>query len=198
MNTNSLIVRALVRMASAVALVAAAGTAQAVAFVSISVDPPVAAGGSFSLWLEDDAVPMGGFTGADILVAWDAAVLSLVGSEVQPSFAFGPAVLQSDGPFTYPGDPLTYSLFTIDRTVPAGSYGTEILRLDFTVSAAATVTNTVVDFYPGDPSVTVGGYYQFEALGTLVGITPVPEPATLAMMLAGLGLVAGWSARRRH
>ena len=32
--------------------------------------------------------------------------------------------------------------------------------------------------------------------GTVYGITPVPEPETYAMLLAGLGLV-GWAARRR-
>ncbi len=106
---------------------------------------------------------------------------------------------------------LTGSMFAATTV----DYGPFVLTL-----GAVTFTNTTVGTLTGDldPSAAgfsftnvMSGFYQVKASGTITGgglpdvafiaasyaVTPVPEPESFAMLLAGLGLM-GVIARRRN
>lgn len=161
---------------------------------------PITVGNSFSLYMDASAglvMPEGGFAGTDLFIGYDAATLTLSGVSV--AGLFGPnAGLSAPVSSVIPGyEALTSAYYVVTRMSTDAAADTGILQFDFKVIAlpAGGVTQILLTGI-SDPITALPDYYAFN--GSWVEVTVVPEPATLALLLAGLGLVAGTAARRRQ
>ena len=101
---------------------------------------------------------------------------------------------------------LSLAPYIIDGGDAQGAPTTQdVVMVTFSVNPLAPTGTTNVYFLPDQIAVQGGfgalpEYYAFAqpgGYGAGLSITAIPEPATLALMLAGLGLVAGAAARRR-
>lgn len=171
------------------------------------------AGGSFTLWWIDETLPFDGptsFTDGDVWLAYDASVLTLntagAGSIFNGALASPAAEAGQAAQYDWLGA-LTLRPFTIaGGTGPGAATFQDVFFAEFEVNLSAPGGETVVYFLPDQIAVQNNfgsepnsNYYAFAAnVGYAVGfdITPVPEPASLALLLAGLGVVAGAAARR--
>lgn len=210
----------LLKMARGAALVTcwlglAAGAASAAERFVPAVDnaSPVA-GGSVTLWWLDESLPDGGlssYTSGDVWVAYDASVLSLT--------AFAPGTIFNGATATLNSAPnlaaqypwlaaygLTLAPYIIDGGVAQGAATSQdVAMVSFSINPLAATGTTDVYFLPDQIAVQGGfgalpGYYAFGSnvgYGAALSITAIPEPASLALMLAGLGVVAGVAIRRR-
>ena len=148
---------------------------------------------------------VGQMIGVDVMIS---GITDLYG--YQFSLGFDPSLLManssSEGSFlssagsTF-GDPgtidniggmVSYSAYTLVGAMPGASGGGVLIHMNFTALAAGTATLTFsdaifLDSQLGDIAVTAQS-------GNLTLVSAVPEPASLGLMLVGLGFVA-W--RRR-
>ena len=162
---------------------------------------PITVGSSFSLFMDASAglvMPADGFIGTDLFMGYDATALTLTGVSV--GGLFGPdASLSAPAPSVIPGyESLTSAYYVVTRTSPAAAVDGGVFQFDFNVIAMPTAGITQI-LLTGidDPLITaLPDYYAFN--GSFVEVTVVPEPATMALLWAGLGLVAGTAARRRQ
>lgn len=189
------------RAALASALLGAAGAAVAAPSYR-AVPDPAFVGTDFSMFLRDDAVdPTTGFLSFDVRVYFDPSVFAR--PTATAGGAFGESlldasydVLDGTGDFGSDGsDDDGWARFSIVRdtraTQPA-SFGSDILRLDFRlIGLPSTGGSADVSFMPVASSNP--GTYAFPnddtytaSVGALIF---VPEPSTVALMLAGLGVL---------
>jgi hypothetical protein len=192
------------RLLVALAATVAALPVQAALEVYSSANP-ISPGDTFLLQWEETAPESTGYTDADFLFNWDPAVLSLTGAGA--GTAFGTSTLTQYDLTAAPGYGPGWTWFNIlrDTSVSATTDGV-LITLQFQVLAGAPLGPTFVDIYT-DPYGLVtpptAGYYigSPSALGATLlvtdAVTPIPEPTTVALTLAGLGLV-GFAARRRR
>ncbi len=163
------------------------------------VDVAPTAGGSFWLSWLDDAVPEDtGFSDTSVVVAYDASVLTLTAAAAGQ--AFGVAALgQVDGywDLEIAGVPYANSLFSLSRVEGLAAYPTDLLHLQFDVKPGTQGQLTSIYFFNPEPGLVMNGYYSFVDTGTAIQVA-VPEPATVASMLAGLGLLAGLGVARKR
>ncbi|UUX95434.1 PEP-CTERM sorting domain-containing protein [Aquabacterium sp. J223] len=187
------------RLLAAVAATVLALPAHAALQVFTSANP-VSPGDTFLLQWEESAADSAGYTDADFFFNWDPAVLDLTGAGA--GTAFGTSTLtQYD-----PGFGAGWTWFNIlrDTSVNVPTDGV-LITLQFQVLAGATLGPTFVDIHtdPFGLGTAPSGYYigspsSLRAeLDVTAAVTPIPEPATVALTLAGLGLV-GLTARRRR
>ena len=189
-----------IRAVVAAAACLACGWAQAVGVnVNFTQDVAAVAGQGFTLiWHDDDIPPFAGFTDADIVVGYDAAVLTLDSGAA--GAAFGTAnTTRTDG-YSLPDlGVATASYFTIVQASPAATYGADVFSVHFTVAGNAPVGDTHVFFVAPVDGTGVAGYYNFNtAYDVPVSVSVVPEPAALMMLLAGLGLLGAGAGRQRR
>lgn len=193
--------RAVVAAAAVVACMGAQAAGQAPDYL-FTMSAPAVPGSTFTLsWFDAGVEPATGFDEATVVVAFDSNVFSVVGATVGAVFGPGaaftmpqPVEVQFDGGVVMNG--FQYAISGNGSTEGAGDLG--VFHVDLQVNAAvAPGTVSAVYFINPDESTLFGGtYYDFTSQG--VAVTAVPEPATVASMLAGLALVGGLMARRRR
>lgn len=172
------------------------------------------AGESFTLWWLDESLPLDGptaFTTGDVWVAYDASVLTLTDFSAGSIFN-GAAAMPNNGadlPDQYPWlavYSLTLAPFVINDGFADGALSQQdVVMVTFVVNPLAPTGTTNVYFLPDQIAVQGGfgdlpEYYAFgstDGYGAGISITAIPEPASLALMLAGLGVVAGAAVRRQ-
>lgn len=189
-------IRALVAAAACLAC----GWAQAVGVnVNFSQDMAAVAGQGFTLiWNDDDIPPATGFTDTDILVDYDANVLTLDSGVGGSAFGIANTTHLDGYPPAYPGT-TTQSWYTVVQSSPAAAYGSDVFSVHFTVAGNASAGDTHVFFTAIAGLTGVPGYYDFNtAYDVPVSVSVVPEPAALMMLLAGLGLLGAGAARQRR
>lgn len=186
-------------VAAAAAAMACAATQAAGDPTWFAVDVTPTAGASFWLSWMDDAVPEGtGFTDTSVVVAYDASVLTLKMGIA--GLAFGNAAVgQLDGywDLELAGVPYANSLFSVSRTEAMALYTPDLLHLEFEVKPGTQGQLTNIYFFNPVVAPVPEGYYSFADTGTAIQVA-VPEPATVASMLAGLALLAGLGAARQR
>lgn len=179
---------------SAAALVGGASQASAATHV--------VQGSSFSLPWTDAAIaatPVAGFSDSDLFVGFDSAVLQLTG--VTPGDVFPGATATFQGTALAPAWAPTYTFewYTVTGgdTFQYTSAG-DVVHLSLSVLAGAPLGSTFVYLLPFSyPDTFAAPYYNVDPAGMEFNITAVPEPDTVAMLLAGLGLVGAAVGRRR-
>jgi hypothetical protein len=134
-----------------------------------------------------------------------AALAVASASSFATSFSFDGSMEMS---FLFPVSTTSSIDAAVTSSVVDG-YGFDITAVTFdgTPFGAFTLTtgNTTVDFYSFSAPSISAGTHSIEVFGTALGstydgnvvLTPVPEPETYALMLAGLG-VGGFLFRRRR
>lgn len=191
--------RATVAAAAALACMSAQAAGQ-FADSRFSQSPsPVAEGQTVVVTWHDLGVSTG-FDESTVLVLFDTSVFTLI--DASAGSVFGAAAALT-APFAVdvaigPGGSLLPAWqYGVSGNGAAGAAaGSDVfsvtLRLDHWAPGADTAVYFLDPVGPGMPS----NYYSFDATG--VAVAAVPEPATVASMLAGLALLAGVGARRRR
>ena len=173
----------------------------------------------------DPGAVLGSVGAAPSLPGASASNTFLVDTAINRFFTFGAMVVPSNDFFIGNDDPMEYSLFDADGNLAISSIfltagdiwnaGSELFDpanaafLQIGNNALRTPENGVTDFNFSELSrfdglATAGSYTFNSGLGANTGIyrisfmaSAVPEPATWAMMLIGLGMV-GYAMRRRR
>ena len=196
--TKKLAQRAVVAMA-AVLTCSGAWAAGAWGDFSFAQSPyPAALNDTVELSWYDGGINGSGFDDATIVVAFDTTVFSFVGAAAGTAFGPTPGLstpqdttVDFGGGVQLPG--LLFAVTGNGSTVAAA--GQDVFHLTLQLTRMATDAERSVYFV--NPYGPVGGaYYDFDSVGTAVAA--VPEPATVASLLAGLALLAGCSARSRR
>jgi hypothetical protein len=184
------------RLLAAVAAAMLALPAHAVLTVAANANP-VAPGDVLLLqWVETEPLD-DGYTDANFFFNWDPTVLDLTGASA--GSAFGTSTLTQFDPGFGPG----WTWFNVVRTTADPATGGELFTLQFDVLSAPASGTTFVDIYTDLIVEQTAGYYigSPSSLGAdlrvTTAVTPIPEPTTVALTLAGLGLL-GVAARRRR
>ncbi len=169
----------------------------------------VTLGQSFSMmWMGDAGavVPAQGYTDATIGVAFDDSVLRLDGVAAGSALGLNPAlsVQSAAGGFDisgwgiYPGY-ITYVTQGGQQTNPL-LVGSDIFYANFTVLSVPAAGYTpvfLIDATAANAGSLPDTYLRFGAQASTLTVA-VPEPATVASMLAGLALLGGVLRQRRR
>jgi hypothetical protein len=136
---------------------------------------------SFALAEGGDYVYFGSSAGAGVAVSGQLRVTPLPGTPI--SHAIANPVLTAN--------PILFDFTTHDWTASAAP----ITLSAGTTAANATVENILAAFVPSP--ITGYAYIEKKDVFLTVGVNPVPERATSALMLAGLGVIGFVALRRR-
>lgn len=191
--------RAAVAVAAVLACMGAQAAGSADQFFFTQDPSPVVVGGTVVITWHDIGVT-NGFDESTVVLQFDPTVFSLVSAAAGSVFGAG-AITSS--PTAVDVDFGTGSLVPGWQYSVSGGSGASgaasgmdvfsvTLRLDHWTPSASTAVYFIDPVGPGMPA----NYYSFESAG--VAVQAVPEPATVASMLAGLVLLAGVGARRRR
>ncbi len=165
----------------------------------------VVVGQSFTLTWADQTGAMlpGGYTDASFALAFDPTVFTLDGVTVGGLFGAGANL--AGGLTAYADWPWEGVVGYVGTVIGGDGQSSDaaILHIDLTVLAQPAGGSTKLYLFdltdPTQAALLPPSYYQF-APGqvTTLNVGVVPEPATVASMLAGLALLAGVGARRRR
>ena len=164
---------------AATALTAAAGAASAGTFAVTLTGP--ASDGSFSGAFSDSGLPQGGFTDTftfTVPAGVNGATITTTATSPTNNVDFSSVTLDG-APFTVGVSGVTEFQFFMPTFLPAGTH-------------SIVVTGSVEAPPPGGDGVSVGAYS-----GTVAFTPGVPEPASWALMILGVGAV-GASLRQRR
>lgn len=154
--------------------------------VSISASPtPTQVGQNFGVDVRiDDVQDLYGF---QFSLGFDPAVLRVAGSSEGDFLSSAGSTVSDPGTIDNDAGVLSYAYAVLVGPIPGASGSGVLLHVDFTAVAAGTTALTFgdvlfLDSQVADIAVTV--------VPGSVAVTAVPEPASVALLLAGLGLVA--------
>jgi hypothetical protein len=168
----------------------------------ISIDRSPSVGQSFTLtWTDLDLLATSAFATTDIILAFDPTVLNRV--DIAPGSIFGQARTYAypNSPFVIAGfEAYRYDAFTILQDLPPKLPTTgDVLSVGFDVLSRPASGETLIFVLGIDGLAGIPGYYEVApGFGVPLGIAAIPEPTTVASVLAGLALLCPLATRRRR